>query len=106
MEPQSELSFPGRILVSRDRIYIADSAHNQIVVTSSQGNILRRIGSTSPGFLDGEGMSAAFNNPQGMALRDQFLYVADEGNHAIRRINIRTDEVTTVTFSQWLDASE
>jgi outer membrane protein assembly factor BamB len=31
-----------------------------------------------------------------MALRDQFLYVADEGNHAIRRINVRTEEVTTV----------
>jgi len=95
-EPQTLLSFPGRILVSGDRIYIADSAHNQILVTSRQGNILRRYGSTSPGFIDGESMSAAFNNPQGMALRDQFLYVADEGNHAIRRINVRSDEVTTI----------
>ena len=95
-EAQTLLSFPGRILVSGDRIYIADSAHNQIVVTTKRGNILRRFGSTSPGFIDGEGMSAAFNNPQGMALRDQFLYVADEGNHAIRRVNVRTDEVTTI----------
>ncbi|MDX1697111.1 MAG: thioredoxin-like domain-containing protein, partial [Thiohalobacterales bacterium] len=95
-ESPSTLSFPGGVLVARDRIYIADSAHNQVIVTSMQGNILRRFGSTSPGFLDGEGVSAAFNNPKGMALRDQFLYVADEGNHAIRRINIRTDEVTTV----------
>ncbi len=95
-EPQTALSFPGRILVSGDRIYIADSSHNQILVTSSQGRIIRRFGSTSPGFLDGEGLSAAFNNPQGMALRDQLLYVADEGNHAIRRINLRTEEVTTV----------
>lgn len=95
-EPHSVMSFPGRVLASRDRIYIADSSHNQILVTSRQGNILCRYGSTSPGFIDGEGMSAAFNKPQGMALRDQFLYVADEGNHAIRRINIRTDEVSTV----------
>ena len=95
-EPGSVMSFPGRVLASRDRIYIADSAHNQIIVTSQQGNILRRYGSTSPGFIDGEGMSAAFNKPQGMALGDQFLYVADEGNHAIRKINIRTDEVMTV----------
>ncbi|MGB5261914.1 MAG: redoxin domain-containing protein [Gammaproteobacteria bacterium] len=95
-EPQSQLSFPGRVLVSGDRIYIADSAHNQIIVTSRRGNILRRFGSTSPGFIDGEDTSAAFNNPQGMALRDQFLYVADEGNHAIRRVNVRSGEVNTI----------
>lgn len=92
----NNLSYPGRVLAVRDRVYIADSAHNQILVTSEQGNILRRFGSTSPGFIDGGGISAAFNNPQGMALRDQFLYVADTGNHAVRRINLRTDEVDTV----------
>lgn len=95
-EPQALLSFPGRVLVSRDRVYISDSAHNQVIITSANGNILRRIGSTSPGFIDGDSLSAAFNNPQGMALGDQSLYVADEGNHAIRCVNVRSGEVTTV----------
>lgn len=95
-EPQALLSFPGHVLVSRDKVYISDSANNQIIITSSNGNILRRIGGTSPGFIDGDNLSAAFNNPQGMALGDQSLYVADEGNHAIRCVNVRSGEVTTV----------
>lgn len=95
-QPGGILAFPGRVLAARERIYIADSAHNQVLVTSEQGIIMRRYGSASPGFIDGDGISAAFNSPQGMALRDQYLYVADTGNHAIRRINLRTDEVSTV----------
>jgi hypothetical protein len=95
-EPQALLSFPGHVLASRDRIYISDSAHNQIIITSANGNILRRIGNTSPGFIDGDSQSAAFNNPRGMSLGDQSLYVADEGNHAIRCVNVRSGEVTTV----------
>jgi len=95
-EPSKTLSFPGRVLATRDRIYISDSAHNRIIATSHQGNILKQYGSTSPGFFDGEGVSAAFNNPQGMALSDQYLYVADAGNHAIRCVNVRTEEVTTI----------
>ena len=41
-------------------------------------------------------MEAAFSNPQGMVLTDEFLYVADTGNHAIRRIRRHSGEVETV----------
>jgi DNA-binding beta-propeller fold protein YncE len=90
------LSFPGRLLVAGNKLFIADSGHNRILVTSSSGVVLRQYGSTSEGFLDGRGESAAFNNPQGMVLVDDFLYVADAGNHAVRRIHIRTDDVDTI----------
>ncbi len=90
------LSFPGRLAVSGSKLFIADSGHNRILVASHSGVILRQYGSTSEGLLDGKGESAAFNNPQGMVLADDFLYVADTGNHAIRRIHIRTDEVDTI----------
>jgi peroxiredoxin len=95
-EPSAALSFPGRIIASADRVYIADSGQNRILVTSGSGHVLRQYGSESPGFIDGNGSAAAFNNPQGMVLADEFLYVADEGNHAIRRIHIHTDDVVTI----------
>ncbi|MCK5498851.1 MAG: redoxin family protein [Gammaproteobacteria bacterium] len=95
-ETDGVLSFPGRIIVSDNKTYIADSGHNRILVTSSSGCVQRQYGSEAPGFIDGNGDSAAFNNPQGMALADEFLYVADEGNHAIRRINLRTDDIDTI----------
>ena len=90
------LSFPGRLVISANRLFIADSGHNRILVTSRSGVVLRQYGSASEGFLDGNGESAAFNNPQGMVLVDEFLYVADTGNHAVRRIHIRTDDVDTI----------
>ncbi|HYQ72307.1 MAG TPA: thiol-disulfide isomerase, partial [Gammaproteobacteria bacterium] len=90
------LCFPGRIVLSDSKLFIADSGHNRILVASRSGAVLRQYGSASAGFLDGSGESAAFNNPQGMVLMDDFLYVADSGNHAIRRIHLRTDEVDTI----------
>jgi DNA-binding beta-propeller fold protein YncE len=90
------LCFPGRLVVSGSKLFIADSGHNRILVVSRSGVVLRQYGSESEGLFDGKGDSAAFNNPQGMVLVDDFLYVADAGNHAIRRINIRTDDVDTI----------
>ena len=90
------LSFPGKVLVTGSRIYIADSGHNRILETTDYGQVIRQFGSDSGGFNDGVGMEAAFSNPQGMVLTDDFLYVADTGNHAIRRINIRNDDVVTM----------
>jgi DNA-binding beta-propeller fold protein YncE len=95
-EAPSVLSFPGRILATPDRFYIADSGHNRILVVSPGGQVMRQYGSVGAGFIDGNGTSAAFANPQGMTLADDFLYVADTGNHAIRRIHTRTDDVVTI----------
>jgi peroxiredoxin len=95
-EPKGVLNFPGRIVAARDKVYIVDSGNHRILVTSASGHVLRQYGGEGPGFLDGEGQSAAFNNPQGIAVSDDFLFVADEGNHAIRRVNLRTNEVVTI----------
>ena len=98
-EPEYPLSFPDKLVATENRIYIADSGHNRILVTSLQGLILHQYGDGHPGFMDGNGFSAAFNAPQGMVLADEFLYVADTGNHAIRRINIRSEDVVTLAGS-------
>lgn len=95
-EQKAVLNFPGRIVAAGDRVYIVDSGNHRILVTSSTGHVLRRYGGGGQGFVDGEGETAAFSNPQGIAVDDDFLFVADEGNHAIRRVNLRTDEVVTI----------
>lgn len=95
-EAPSVLSFPARVVVAPNRIYIADSGHNRILVASSSGQVLRQYGNEGAGFVDGNGTMAAFDNPQGMVLVDEFLYVADTGNHAIRRIHTRSNDVVTI----------
>jgi len=95
-EAPNVLSFPGRIIATPNKLYIADSGHNRILVVSSSGQVVRQYGSDSAGFIDGNGPMAAFDNPQGMVLADDFLYVADTGNHAIRRIHLRSNDVVTI----------
>ncbi len=73
-----------------------DSGHNRIIVTNHHGRVTRVYGNNSPGLLDGFTESAAFNHPHGVVKVKDHLYVADTGNHAIRRINLINGEVQTI----------
>jgi len=95
-EPDSMLSFPGKVIATRNNLYIADSGRNRILETYHDGKIRRVFGSGTASVLDGCESEAMFDNPQGMVMVGDFLYVADTGNHAIRRIQIKTGEVMTL----------
>jgi thiol-disulfide isomerase/thioredoxin len=92
------LSFPGKILTDEpgDRLFIADSNHNRIVVARLDGSLPAVIGSGAVGQADGDFATAQFNQPQGMALRGALLFVADTENHLIRRVDLDARQVTTV----------
>jgi thiol-disulfide isomerase/thioredoxin/DNA-binding beta-propeller fold protein YncE len=75
---------------------IADSGHHQIVLCDDAGREVRRYGCGDPGFLDLTGEDSAFNSPQGLACDAGSIYVADTGNHAIRRIALATGAVSTL----------
>lgn len=53
-------------------------------------------GSNTFTIADGVGSGAKFNYPGGMAIDGNNLYVADALNHAIRKIDLTTNTVTTV----------
>lgn len=90
------LHFPGKVIADPNQLYIADSGHHRILETSHDGKIKRVFGNGKAGMLDGAETRAKFNNPQGMTLLGDFLYIADTGNHAIRRIHLISGEVMTV----------
>src|SRR5262249_50713447 len=48
------------------------------------------------GAADGPFSSATFNHPQGMALDEEVLYVADTENHLLRCVDLRARTVTTI----------
>jgi hypothetical protein len=95
-EPARTLSFPGKVLASRDALFIADSNHHRIVSAGLDGAIQRTYGSGVPGFADGPADRAAFQQPQGMARSGSTLYVADTENHAIRSIDLGSGVVRTL----------
>ena len=92
------LSFPGKVVADGpgDRLFIADTNHNRIVITSLSGAVKQLIGSGEEDLADGGFASCAFNHPQGMALHHETLYVADTGNHAIRKVDLAAGAVETI----------
>ena len=94
----STLSFPGKIIAdaSSDRLFVSDSNHNRILVTSLEGAVKEVIGSGEAGLADGGFASSAFDHPQGMILVEDILYVADTESHAIRKVDLSARTVETI----------
>ncbi|AUH51118.1 hypothetical protein CXB49_09990 [Chromobacterium sp. ATCC 53434] len=84
----AKLYYPGGVAVNNQGdVYIADSYHNQIKKYSKDGLISIVAGTGAAGRVDGQGGSASFYRPMGIAVsEDNSLYVADSGNHLIRKI--------------------
>src|ERR1051326_5425953 len=92
------LAFPGKILADEksDRLFIADSDHNRIVITKLDGTLVDVIGNGQHGMSGGPFSEATFFRPQGMALDGDKLYVADTENHLIRQIDLKARRVETI----------
>jgi sugar lactone lactonase YvrE/thiol-disulfide isomerase/thioredoxin len=92
------LAFPGKVLADArgDRLFIADSNHNRIVVVKLDGTLLETIGTGARGAGGGPFDRATFYRPQGMALDGELLYVADTENHLIRRVDLKRRMVESV----------
>jgi DNA-binding beta-propeller fold protein YncE len=93
------LRFPGKVLADPEgnRLFISDSNHNRIVVASLDTyEVLDVIGAGSEGQADGSFEDAQFYRPQGLALVDNKLYIADTENHLIRSANLDSRTVTTI----------
>ncbi len=97
-EKETPLRFPGKVITDDqgERVFISDSNHNRIVITDRDGVVQATIGSGTQGLKDGDFENAMFNHPQGMAYRDEVLWVADTENHLIRRVDLKSKSVATV----------
>lgn len=92
------LAFPGKVLTDEknDRLFIADSDHNRIVIAKLDGTLVDVIGTGAHGMVSGSFADSSFFRPQGMALDGDKLYVADTENHLIRRIDLKARTVETI----------
>jgi thiol-disulfide isomerase/thioredoxin len=100
------LRFPGKaLLLPSGNFLVSDTTRHQLVEFAEDGeSVVRRIGSGERGFADGPGDTVTFNEPQGLALLDDgSVVVADTVNHALRRLDLVSGEVTTLagTGRQW-----
>ncbi|MFD7812355.1 thioredoxin-like domain-containing protein [Streptomyces sp. NPDC059785] len=106
----TDLRFPGKaLLLPSGNFLVSDTTRHQLVELGPDAeSVVRRIGSGARGFTDGPGESASFSEPQGLALlADGGVVVADTVNHALRRLDLDSGEVTTLagTGRQWWQGS-
>lgn len=94
----SPLLFPGKLLAdgASRRLFIADSNHNRIVICDLEGKLIDVIGNGAAGREDGGYQEASFQQPQGMVLEENTLYVADTENHLLRKIDLEARQVKTI----------
>jgi DNA-binding beta-propeller fold protein YncE len=99
---RARFSFPRALAVAPDgTLYVAEVGNHRIrrirLAPGGGGTVDTLAGDGTPGLVDGPGPSARFHAPRGLALAgDGALYVADEENHAVRRVDTATGEVRTV----------
>ncbi len=83
------------------------NAEGELYVSDGSNNVIRRIQPGTDGQVEtlsgtgvvgnADGLSASFDNPQGIALDGRGnIWVADSGNHTIRWINIQSGEAETL----------
>ena len=82
-------------------IIVADDNNNCIRKVTNPGGVITTIaGNGTPTFANGFGTNASFRTPQDVIVDlNGDIIVADQNNHRIRKINITTQEVTTLAGS-------
>jgi sugar lactone lactonase YvrE len=85
----------GLAIKDHNLLYVADM-NNHRVREIINATVFTVAGGGSSGYVDATGAAAMFNQPYGVALAaDGSVYVADAGNHAIRKVS-PTGVVTTL----------
>lgn len=104
----AELSeFYGVALGDDGTLYIGDTENHCIRAVSAEPVpidgydyearlITNLAGHAEPGFVDGATVESLFDRPYHMAFHEGSLYIADAGNHAIRRIDLASGTVETI----------
>ena len=89
-------NFSYKNIAKTNGLIISNTSRNTIMIVSLDGTTLLEIGSGNAGSDDGDIANASFNFPHGLLFKDNVLYVADTGNHLLRKVDFATGEVATI----------
>ncbi len=94
---QARFNHPYGVAVDKqNNVYVADSYNNRIRKITPGGQVTTVAGNGNDGFIDGPQLQAEFYVPIGIVADTHGnLYVGDEGNSSIRKINL-AGEVSTL----------
>ncbi|MFN3564713.1 MAG: hypothetical protein ACK4V1_01840 [Burkholderiaceae bacterium] len=98
---QARFFYPQGLTTDGANLYLADYGNQTIRKLAIEGGAVTLLAGAplQAGSGDGIGTAARFQSPAGVTTDGTFLYVADRGNHSIRKIAIGTWEVVTLAGS-------
>jgi DNA-binding beta-propeller fold protein YncE len=82
---------------SKQNIWILERGGHALRVVRPDGTIHTTAGTGVRGFVDGPGLQAQFGSPKHLCIDNaDNIYIADDENGAIRRVDAKSGEVTTI----------
>ena len=99
--PASKSTFSGPRGIATDGkfLYVADTGNNVVrKIDLSTLETKTIAGTGEEGVNNGPGDKATFSNPGAMCINGTSLYLMDADNHAVRKIDTGTNEVSTLTL--------
>ncbi len=97
---RARLNFPSAVAVDRaGNLYIADTMNHRIRKVDATTGIISHVAGTGQARYSGDGgpaAQAAINEPTGLAVNDESLYIADQSNNRVRRVDLATGVISTV----------
>jgi hypothetical protein len=95
----AELNHPRGIALGDRFFYIADQLNNRIRQVDLRTGIITTVAGTGTAGFNGDNIRATdaeLNSPAGVAVSGNLLYIADQLNNRIRRVNLITGIIETV----------
>ena len=94
----AQLNLPSGVAVTATTLYIAEVDNDRVrTVDLASGIISTLAGNGTAGFSGdgGPATAAQLNNPAGIAVGGNVLYIADQSNHRIRAVDLGTGIIST-----------
>ncbi|MGC4096085.1 MAG: hypothetical protein QM706_03125 [Nitrospira sp.] len=98
---QAQLNFPTAVAVDREgNLYIADTMNHRVRMVHAGTGVITTLAGTGQARFSGDGgpaNQAALNEPAALVVDEEGrLYIADQSNHRIRMVNLKTGVIQTI----------
>jgi thiol-disulfide isomerase/thioredoxin len=97
---EAKLQHPQGIALAGGRLFIGDTYNHKIrAIMAGSGEVATAAGNGQRGWAEGFGPMVEFNEPAGVAVAGNTLYVADQNNHLIRTVDLTNGVTRTLQLS-------